>query len=120
MFANIKKVGKRQKTKQIESHGIDGICRFGEIPGGWEGTIDMDRANSNADDFFAALEAAYYAGTDVGTGTITELITENGNAQTSYRMDGCVFKFENAGDFTGDGLVPQVIGFTASKRIKVF
>ena len=118
VFSNIKTFDKKQMTNQLKSHGIDGIPKFAEQPAGWDGTISLDRVNSNVDDAFASLEQAYYNGQDIGTMTITETITETSGI-TQYRYTGVSLRLEEGGSFKGDGLVDQKIGFVASRRTKV-
>ncbi|MDE2468743.1 MAG: hypothetical protein KGL35_08370 [Bradyrhizobium sp.] len=109
----------KQSTKKIESHGLDGVNRFAELPAGWSGTIDMDRSDSSLDDYFAQAEADYYAGKIVPPATITETITEANGTVSQYRYIGVVFAFSDAGKKKGDDKVSQSISWSASKRLKV-
>lgn len=115
-FANLTGFTKTQISTGIESKGLDGTDRFGEIPGGWQGTIEIDRANANLDRAFAFLEGFYYAGQNVPTSTITEIITEANGTTTTFRYTGVAFKFDNAGDSKGDAKVTQTFSWKASRR----
>lgn len=109
----------KQETKEINSHGLDGVNRFAELPAGWKGTVEMDRSDSTIDDYFAQLEADYYAGKLTSPATITETISEANGTVSQYRYIGVVFKFAEAGKKRGDDKVMQSIAFSASKRVKV-
>lgn len=105
--------------KEIDSKGIDGNSRFGYIPGGWKGTIKMDRLNHTVDDYWAQLEAAYYSGTAIQAATITEIIQEQDGTTTQWQYDGVVLKLEKAGDWNADKKVEQDIAFMASHKTKI-
>ncbi len=109
----------KQETKEINSHGLDGVNRFAELPAGWKGTVEMDRSDSSMDDYFAQAEADYYAGKLTSPATITETISEADGSVSQYRYTGVVFKFTEPGKKRGDDKVAQTIGWSASKRIKV-
>lgn len=110
----------REITKGIESKGIDGIDRYGEIPSGWEGSIEIDRGNVNMDALFDYLEGLYYSGQNVPGGTITETITEaDTGAISQWRFTGVAFKLDEHGSFKGDQKVSQKLSWKASRRIRV-
>lgn len=115
-FSNVTGFTKKQNSTAIDSKGLDGTDRFGEIPSGWEGTIEIDRANSNLDRAFAYLEGLYYAGQNVPSSSISETITEADGSVTQFRYTGVAFKFDNAGDAKGDTKVTQTFSWKASRR----
>ena len=55
--------------------GLDGITRHARFPDGWSGSFNIERQDSAVDDYFAQLEANYYAGLNENPVTITETIT---------------------------------------------
>jgi hypothetical protein len=97
---------------------FDGVTDFLELPDGWEGSFDFERAGGFIDDYFASLEADYYAGEDLPTVSITETITEPGGGVSQYRYTNVTLKYSNAGDKNGSDTVKQKIDFLASRRIK--
>lgn len=109
----------RQITESLESKAADGVNRFAELPAGWEGSFDFDRASSDMDDYFAQAEADYYGGVGTDQITITETISEVSGAVSQYRYTGVALKFDDAGDKGGSKLVKQKVSFKASKRVKV-
>lgn len=115
-FSNITKFTRQQISTAIDSKGIDGVDRFGEIPSGWQGTIEVDRANGNVDRAFAHLEGLYYGGQNVPASTITETNTESNGATTQFRYTGVAFKFDDAGAVAGDAKVTQNFSWKASRR----
>jgi hypothetical protein len=99
--------------------GLDGITRHVRFPDGWEGSFEADRLDSTLDDYWANLEANYYAGISELPCTITETITEVSGAITQYRFVGVFLKLEDAGDWEGDKTVKQKLSFVAQSRLKV-
>jgi hypothetical protein len=103
----------------LKSKRLDGLTYFGEIPDGWTGTFKFDRLNPAIDNFFATLEAAYYAGQNNPSGTIQEVIAEADGSTTTWQYNGVVLKLDDAGDWKGDARVEQTITFNATTKIKV-
>lgn len=103
----------------IKSIALDGVNRETLVPTGWEGTITLDRQNAAIDSFFAQYEAAYYAGQNLKTGTITETITEADGSVSQFLYTGVMLKFDESGNKTGDNKIEQKVGFFASKRLQV-
>lgn len=118
-FTLVTGFSKRQETSSIQIMGLDGICRPIELPRYWAGSLDLERADSSVDDYFAGLESSYYQGLNVLGATITETIQEPGGNTTQYRYENVVFKLEDAGDWRGDANVKMRIGFVAARRKKV-
>lgn len=118
-FSTITKFDSKQNTVKVQSKGIDGVIRFLELPDGWDGTIALDRSNSNVDDYFAQLESNYYAGVTIGAAQITQTITEVSGAITQYRYVGVMLKYDDAGSYAGENLVSQKLSWCASKRLKI-
>ncbi len=99
--------------------GIDGITRHVRFPDGWSGVFDVERQDSTLDDYFASLEANYYAGMNELSCTITETIQEVSGAVSQFRYVGVLLKLDDAGDWAGDETVKQKLSFVASRRLKV-
>lgn len=110
---------RKQNTKSLESHGIDGVCRYVEIPGGYEGTLEIDRAGPALDQAVAALETLYYSGAPVPYSSIVETISEVSGAITVWRFVNVVFRAEDLGSWKGDAKVTQKLGWKASFRQQV-
>ena len=106
-------------TGDLKSIGLDGRARHAIVHEGWEGELDFDRDSSTFDDFWAQLEADYYAGMDQASGTINETITEVGGGLSQYRYDNVVFKLKSTGPKKGNDLIKGKMGFFAERRIKV-
>jgi hypothetical protein len=109
----------KQEHVKKQSKGMDGRVRNIIFPDGWTGTLEVDRQNSNVDDFFAALEAAYYAGQNIGSSTITQTISEANGAVSQYQYVGVNFEYTDAGSWKQDDITHQKLTFTAEQRIKL-
>lgn len=112
-----------QETVQLKSKPLSGPPIFQEIPDGWKGSFEVDRADGTLDDFFAQAEDTYYAGDDATVITILHTIADAAvgavGAVRQYRYDGIVMKLENAGSYKADEKVTQKVSFMASRRTKV-
>lgn len=103
----------------LKHKGLGGTPEFGEIPDGWQISMRLDRRDAEVDNYFARLEADYFAGVNNPAGTIYETIQEKDGSVTQFRYTGVVLKYEGAGDWKGDTLIPISITAMASRRIKV-
>lgn len=99
--------------------GIDGLARHVIFHDGWSGTFELERQNSDIDDYWALLETNYYMGVDQQSTTIIETITEVNGSITQYIYTGVIFKLEDAGEWKGDDTVKQKLSFFASRKQKV-
>jgi hypothetical protein len=79
----------------------------------------MDRLNPNMDNYWAQVEADYFAGKNNLAGTITEIIQEADGSTTEWRYDGVVLRLEKSGDWGGDKKVEQMVSFEAAHKVKV-
>lgn len=99
--------------------GLDGITRHARFPDGWTGQFMVTRQDATIDNYFAQLEANYYAGLNEKPATITETITEPNGSVSQYRYLQVLLKLDDAGDYKGDKTVEQKVSFVASRRVKV-
>lgn len=99
--------------------GLDGITRHVRFPDGWSGSFSIERQDSAVDDYFAQIEANYYAGLNEIPVTITETITEASGAVSQYRYLQVLLKLDDAGDWKGDATIKQTVSFVAARRVKI-
>lgn len=104
---------------EIKVVGLDGVMRPAYLPEGHQGNFDYVRQDSQIDDYFCALEANYYDGGDLPSGTITETITEVDGSISQYRYEGIALKADDAGSWAGNKEVALKVDFMASRRRKV-
>lgn len=109
-----KKITQKQTVKPL--NGLPIHLSFQE--GGWEGSFEVSRADSTLDDYFAAYEAAYYAGANQPGGFIQETIHEISGPPSTYQYQGVILYFDDAGDWEAEKNVIQKVSFMASTRIK--
>ena len=107
------------ETAETKVKGLDGVTRHVRFWDGWRGSFSVERADSKVDDYFAALEANYYAGLNEQPATITETITEVSGAVTQYRYLNVLMKLDDAGSWAGDQTVKQKLSFVAAQRQKI-
>ena len=106
-------------TTDLKTKLLDGTPRFGFIPDGYKGSFKVDRVDPTVDNYWAQVEADYYGGKNIQSGTINEIITEADGSITQWRYDGVILRLEKSGDWGGDKKVEQSISFEASRKIKV-
>lgn len=106
----------RQLTASVRVDRIDGSQLGAELPKGWDGQFDLERGNSVAEDFIAALEAGFYAGSTPAAGTMYQYIAESDGSTSTYQFAGVVFKLVQAGAWRGDASVKQRLEFFAATR----
>jgi hypothetical protein len=109
----------RQVTHPIRIDRIDGVQLAAELPKGWDGSFDLERGSSAAEDFVAAIEAAYFNGAPVQPGTLYQYVQETNGSTSTYQYEGVVFKLAQAGQWKGDASVKQKLEFFAGKRKRV-
>jgi hypothetical protein len=109
----------RQITHSIRVDKLDGTQISAELPRGWEGTFELERGTSAADDFIAAAEQSYFNGDGVPFGTVYQYVTETDGSISTYQYNTVVFKLANAGNWKGDASVKQKLEFFASQRQRV-
>ena len=109
----------RQHTASVRVDRIDGVQLGAELPKGWDGTFELERGNSAADDFIAQLEADYYAGNMPAPGTLYQYVAENDGSTSTYQFNNVVFKLASSGAWRGDASVKQRLEFFASARVRV-
>jgi hypothetical protein len=106
-------------TTDLKSKGIDGTSRFGFIHDGWKGSFVLDRLDPSVDNYWAQIEADYFAGKNNPSGTISEIITEADGTVTEWKYTGVMLRLDKAGDWGGDKKVDQTITFEAARKLKV-
>jgi hypothetical protein len=105
-----------QVTASVRVDRIDGVLLAAELPKGWDGGFDLERGSSAVDDFIAAVEAAFFAGTAVPTATLYQYVSETDGSTSTYQYNNAVFKLPQAGAWRGDASVKQRLEFYASTR----
>jgi hypothetical protein len=107
------------KDQMIASTPIDNGGRVDHrvLPEGWAGTLTVDRANGDADNLKALLDAAYYAGSGQVFFTINETIRNQADgSQDSFQYTNVVLHDFDGGAWRKDK-VPTRIQFQAQERL---
>src|SRR5579885_1786253 len=89
----------------LRHKGLDGNVMDAAIPDGWELSIKVDRNGPQLDNYFAQLEASYFAGQNIPGATVTEIIQEKDGSISQYRYDNVSLKYDDAGTWRGDSLI---------------
>ncbi len=109
----------QQVTQPLRVDRLDGVQLAAELPKGWNGSFQLDRGSSAADDFIAQIEAAYHNGQTINGGTLYQYVNEPNGSTSTYQFNNVVFKLTSAGLYKGDAPVAQKLDFYASSRTRV-
>ncbi len=106
----------RQVTASVRVDRMDGTMLGAELPKGWDGTFDIERGSSSADDLVAQIEQSYLSGTTPAPGTLYQYVDEIDGSTSTYQFSNVVFKLASAGLYKGDQSVKQTLEFYATSR----
>ena len=109
----------KQDVTDVRVKRLDGITDHVRFFDGWSGGFSIERQDATLDNYFAQLEAGYYAGINEQAAQIYETIQEANGAVSQFRYDGVLMTLADAGNRAGDATIKQSINFVASRRIKV-
>lgn len=109
----------KPKFSKLDHKNINGNHLYAAIPDGWDITIRLDRADNTLDVFFANLEAAYFAGTNIAGGTISENIQEVNGSVSKFQYTDVSLTYDDAGSWKGDSYTPISITGCASRRLQL-
>mgnify|MGYP005818514415 CR=1 FL=1 len=109
----------RQNTTSVRVDRMDGVHLAAELPKGWEGSFEIERGSSAADDMMAAIEQTYFNNGQTGGGTLYQYVTETDGSVSTYQYENVAFRLANAGQWKGDGSVKQKLEFFAARRKRV-
>jgi hypothetical protein len=109
----------RQITASVRVDRMDGTMVGAELPKGWDGSFDIERGSSSADDLVAQIEQSYLAGTTPAPGTLYQYVDEIDGSISTYQFSGVALKLTSAGVYKGDASVKQKLEFFATSRSTV-
>ena len=116
---NVTSYKSTRNSTDLTSKGIDGLTRHANLPDSYTIAINLDRTDATLDRFFARLEADYFAGVNIKSGTVLETITEKDGSITQFRYEECVLKYEGGGEYKGDSFVSTTLTIMATRKILV-
>ncbi|MBW4024947.1 MAG: hypothetical protein HIU92_17760 [Proteobacteria bacterium] len=109
----------RQITASVRVDRMDGTMLGAELPKGWDGSFEIERGSSSADDLVSQIEQSYLSGTTPAPGTLYQYVDELSGSTSTYQFSGVVFKLASAGIYKGDASVKQTLEFYATSRSRV-
>lgn len=108
----------KQETSDEPIKALDGDTDHLRFFNGWSGSFQSERRGPELDNYFAQLEANFFAGRDDPPATIQQTITEPNGSVSQFRFERVLLKYDDAGKWTGDKSVPQALSFMAARRIR--
>lgn len=109
----------RQITASVRVDRMDGTMLGAELPKGWDGSFEIERGSSSADDLVSQIEQSYLSGATPAPGTLYQYVDEVNGSTSTYQFNGVVFKLASAGVYKGDASVKQTLEFFATSRSRV-
>lgn len=106
----------RQIIQAIKVDRLDGIQLQADLPKGWEGSLDADRASNALDVLMAGIEANWFAGGNTPQSTMFQYIQESDNSMTTLSYDNVCLRLDDAGAWRPDAAVRQRLTWTANRR----
>ena len=119
ILAAITSFDAKPKIVNLDSKGLDGINRHGKLPGGWSLRMEYDRSDRSVDDWWADLEAAYYAGVTINSATVMETIQEADGSISQWRYEGVALGLDDPGTWRSDQFVKGHLSGEASFRKRI-
>jgi hypothetical protein len=109
----------QQMTYPVRVDRLDGVQMGAELPKGWQGSFDLERGTSAADDFIAQVEDGYYTSGNLTSGTLYQYVSETDGSVSTYQYSGVVFKMASSGAWKGDASVKQKLEFFGARRQRI-
>lgn len=116
------KFSSKDKSKLLESQPIDdgGLPDHRVVPGGWSGTIDVDKATSDFGIMYAAWEAGFFqSGPQIyWTIQLTEpKADQSGEAKFGYLK--AVFHGYDPGTWAKEDITKVTVAFDCQQRVQI-
>jgi len=108
-----------QKIHDLVVHPLSGPPIGQYLPAGWEGEFTIERGNAAVDNLFIQIESGFWAGGDVGTGSIYQYVAERDGSQSTYQFDGVTMQHSDTGEWKAESSVKQTVKFFASTRKRI-
>lgn len=109
----------KQRTHNVTVRPLNGPPQAAYVPDGWEGSFEIERGTSAADDLFATIESNFWSGGALGVGQVFQYVNEVNGSQSTYQYDNVTMRLGDAGNWKADASVKQKIDFFASTRRRV-
>jgi len=108
----------QQQTRVQRADPLNGVPIEFNTPCGWRGAFSIARANANLDNLVAAIEAGFWNGGTVGSGTIYQYISEPDGSTTTWEYSNISMTLKTD-KWQAEGMVHQDVTFFASVRTKI-
>lgn len=118
-LANVTGFQSQAQTQRLNSMPLNSTPKFVEIPNGWSGQFNVDRASSAADALFSAIESAFWNSGTIGQGTIYQYVTEVDGSTTTWEFSGVAMRLSDAGNWATEAKVTQRIEFVSSTKTRI-
>jgi hypothetical protein len=106
----------KQDTTKVRIRPLNGPPLGADLPNGWNGSFDIERGNSNADDLIWQIESGYWNVGTIGVGQVYQYIAEVNGSTSTYEFTNVTLSLDDSGSYKGDASVKQKISFFASQR----
>ncbi len=96
----------------IQVQDLDGVTNSRTVVKGPTGTISWARSNNTLDSMAAQMYQDWLAGTPIGTGSITYVISELDGTETTVHISNVSFAVKDIGKFDPNKSVAQTLDWS--------
>ncbi|GAJ29197.1 hypothetical protein [Acidomonas methanolica] len=107
-----------QVTRAQRADPLNSVPVVFNTPGGWRGSFGVVRADATLDSLVAAVEAAFWNGGILGSGTIYQYISEPDGSQTTWEYTNVTMTLETD-RWAAEEMMHYTVQFFASTRVKI-
>lgn len=118
-FSHVVQFNSKPITKKVDVAPLNRSPIMRYLPGGWNFTIQIDRANLNADAIQALMDLNFWNSGQVPQSTLYQYIRELDGSTTTIQFQEVAFELQDAGTWHQEQSVKQVIEGFASQRVQV-
>ncbi|AJG19071.1 hypothetical protein [Cupriavidus basilensis] len=118
-FSGITSFEAKPAFVKLKSVNVNGRIIHRNVPDGHSGTLELDRQDSSFDDYFANVEANYFAGLPPGAVFITHTINELDGSVSQWQYSDVALAPEDAGTWKGQDKVTERMTFDAGRKIRI-
>jgi len=104
---------------KLKSVGIEGRIKHRPIPDGHAGTFELDRQDASYEQYFAAAEAAYFAGLPPSQIFITHTVQNLDGTISQFQYTDVALYPEDDGTWKGQDKVTQKFAFEAGRKLEL-
>jgi hypothetical protein len=118
-FKHVTNFTVKQVVDKVRVKPLNGPRLARDLPGGWDGTFVIERANSAADDLASVIETAFWSGAAIPPGVLFQNVNEVDGSVSTYQHDGVTVNLSDGGSYQQEQSVKQTVEWSAARRRRI-